>query len=326
MNALSSNPRDPFRGVRPQQISFVLQLLHESSLRTLDFIQRKYEERFINFRETLAFMESLNLVKKVDETLEITNMEVIPKELCADVQKFNRFILRLITTSQNLYSQAIRAYLRTFRMEGKQCIRDAMPSDISMVADTRNFLMDISAIRFIHGTSRYILDEGFLDIFLAAHSSGKGISPEALKQSLKYLDEFGSLAEEHVLAYEKSVVGPDLVDEVQHVALRDVTLGYDILSARKTETRNLSQRFIEVKAVSSRDHRFFWTPNEVATAEMLREHYYLYLLPFEKKTFKIDWLMMIKDPYLEVIQKGTEWTVRKNIIECRRRNLFSSEL
>lgn len=320
MNALLSNPRDPFKGIRPQQISFVLQLLHESSLRTLDFIQRKYEEKFINFHETLIFMESLNLVKKVDEALEIMSMEVTPGELCADARKFNRFILRLITISQNLYSQAIHAYLKTFRIEGKQCIRDAMPSDISMVADTRNFLMDISAIRLIHGTNRYILDGGFLDIFLAAHSNGKGISPEALEQSLKRLDEFGSLAEEHVLAYEKSVVGPDLVDKVQHVALRDVTLGYDILSVRKTETINLSQRFIEVKAVSSRDHRFFWTPNEVTTAKILREHYYLYLLPFEKKTFKIDGLMMIKDPYLEVIEKGAEWAVRKNTIECRRRN------
>ena len=60
----------------------------------------------------------------------------------------------------------------------------------------------------------------------------------------------------------------------------DTTLG----ASRWTKVRDECLDYIEVKAVSPNTFTFYWSQREVDVAKVLGQHYYLYLLPVDRRT------------------------------------------
>ena len=65
-----------------------------------------------------------------------------------------------------------------------------------------------------------------------------------------------------------------------HIALTDVSAGYDIQSFKLVNDK-IVKVFIEVKAVSHLDFKFYLSALEYATAMQHKEEYYIYLLPVD---------------------------------------------
>ncbi|MBC8489122.1 MAG: DUF3883 domain-containing protein [Bacteroidetes bacterium] len=135
-----------------------------------------------------------------------------------------------------------------------------------------------------------------------------GISQEQLLNILKEKDNVGKLAEETIFKYEQERLlnfGYAGLD-IKIVGRKNVNYGYDIKSY-DIKLNELIDIYIEVKAVSKKDFKFYWSKNEKEVAKQLKEQYYLYLLPFiSRGKFEIDSLEVIKDPY-NYFNKNETW-------------------
>jgi len=114
------------------------------------------------------------------------------------------------------------------------------------------------------------------------------MEPDEFLKIQQKKEEIGRAAELRIIEYERERLCqlPDLAKNIVHTADRDVTAGYDIKSfeTRSNEDGNSISRFIEVKAVSLLDYRFYWTRNEIEKSKYYQDKYFLYLLPIAKKT------------------------------------------
>lgn len=105
----------------------------------------------------------------------------------------------------------------------------------------------------------------------------RAISIEALDAQLAANAEHGKAAEEWVLAFEcRRLQAHPLVDQIRRVSESDVAAGYDIISF-STAAAMHHDLHIEVKSYAG-TRRFFWSRNEIATAEEFGEEYALYLV------------------------------------------------
>ena len=143
------------------------------------------------------------------------------------------------------------------------------------------------------------------------------MSPGGLRRAIASRDELGRAAEEAVVRFEKRRLGAKLASQIEHVAAKNVAAGYDVKSLTVLEGAHLVSRYIEVKAVPVGSFRFFWSQNEVEVARVLREYYYLYLLPVSAGgTVDLPNMKMIPDPHAAVLADRTEWLCEANVLEC----------
>ncbi len=103
------------------------------------------------------------------------------------------------------------------------------------------------------------------------------------EDNLKRCREIGDKGEKYVLELERAALEPNMAEKIDHVSLRDDSLGFDILSF-ELDTGKPKQ--IEVKSTTARaGHIFFYlTANEYSHALKL-ENYYLYIV-FEVSSHK----------------------------------------
>ena len=126
-----------------------------------------------------------------------------------------------------------------------------------------------------------------LEIIQYSERSKQNISKKNIKkskrnlQSLKNNMEVGLRGEELVLFYEKKRLlekgRKDLADLVDHVSLKDDSLGYDIKSFDLDFNGQVKEIFIEVKTtVCSPDEEFFVSANELEKSKKYADNYWLY--------------------------------------------------
>ena len=97
--------------------------------------------------------------------------------------------------------------------------------------------------------------------------------------------------------------------KIVHISLEDTSAGYDIKSFTIEDDNSVNERFIEVKAISTIEKKFFMSRNEVNKSKLYRQHYYLYLLPvLDKYKFDLKNLLIIQDPS-SVIFSTNQWQV-----------------
>ena len=93
----------------------------------------------------------------------------------------------------------------------------------------------------------------------------------------------------------------DLADRVKQVSLTDPYAGYDIASFDGYLPGGCRDRFIEVKATSGTQPKFFWSSNEINKARKYGDMYWIYLWT------DIDGsqtLHTIQNPYVELFETG----------------------
>ena len=128
----------------------------------------------------------------------------------------------------------------------------------------------------ITAEGRALLEDVEVDVAASVGGPKRGIDLDTFLSRKKEAERIGQLGEEHVLAAEQNQLSDsgrqDLADRVEHVALTDVGAGYDILSFELDG----SPRHIEVKTTRSDRSGFEITVNEVETAAVLGQTYWLY--------------------------------------------------
>ena len=122
-------------------------------------------------------------------------------------------------------------------------------------------------------------------------------------------EKIGLAAEEFIFKKEKEKVSKiNKKLNVEHTALTDVAAGYDILSYNNNEEKI----FIEVKAVSSSNFKFYLTSNEFNTSNILKNNYFLYLLPRDLSNpdqFDYENLLIINNINENIFKNHTEWKI-----------------
>ena len=148
----------------------------------------------------------------------------------------------------------------------------------------RNILLEGGAIRLEHQTGVCTVSSWFHSDFIRALFT-HGTTPQALDDILRGRKDIGLSAELAVVDLERQILGRGDASNVIHIALDNISAGFDIASIRRQpHTDQLTARLIEVKAVSPTDWKFTFTPNEVRVATENWGAYYLYLVPCSKGT------------------------------------------
>lgn len=131
----------------------------------------------------------------------------------------------------------------------------------------------------------------------------------------------GFAAELAVVAHERQRLGVGLAHLVEHISADQPYACYDVKSATVVEGQ-VVDRYIEVKAVPQETLQFYWSKSEVDAAKVLRDRYYLYLLPYTvKRGFDVGALTMICDPHRTLTGDQNTWEIEEDVLVCRRKHV-----
>ena len=265
----------------------------------------------MDFDESLHFLAELNLVAFNEEIIERTDefqqlIDQVGQEKSLAVQ----YIVKQMLNANNQISKSVQEYFSKFSLKGDDLIYKPIAKIRRKESGIRNLLIDFGILGYSDSEKFYYITDEYLPLFVKK-SQGIYQSPNELEYLLKKQKELGSAAELVILGYEKKRLenNPKLVAEVQHISQRNVNAGYDIKSSElESSEENPIIRYIEVKAISLTDFRFFWSRNEIKVAKYYGERYYLYLLPvLSQGTFDIFKIAIISNAYKNVFLCSNTW-------------------
>jgi len=122
----------------------------------------------------------------------------------------------------------------------------------------------------------------------------KKISQQQFDIEMLQKKERGNLAELFVMEHEvEKLKATNLMPK--RVSIENVSLGYDIDSYH-IDGANF---FIEVKTLMY-GNSFFWTKNEIKSAKLYSENYFIYCVLFDSNNNPLEIKQIIQDPYLKI--------------------------
>lgn len=137
----------------------------------------------------------------------------------------------------------------------------------------RNILLEADLIKSVN-SNLYVIDNFYDSLFVQLHKKkNRQMSLEELKRKLELQEIIGEKAELFVIDYEKKKF-PNR--KINYISPIDVSAGYDIKSYIDI-TSTTSDKLIEVKCID-KEGNFFISRNELLTAKLYPECYYLYLV------------------------------------------------
>jgi len=120
------------------------------------------------------------------------------------------------------------------------------------------------------------------------------ISQLEFEKELEQKKVRGFLAEEFVLLIENQKLKSKKL-YAKRVSIDDIGLGYDIVSYLDVD----NEIFIEVKTLMY-GNSFFWTKNEIKSAKLYSENYFIYCVLFDNKNNPLEIKKIIQNPYLKI--------------------------
>lgn len=271
----------------------------KNNLEYLDNAKLQYSKQNIYLRESLNFLIEIGIISVEGNNIKIhdtSNVEIEDK------------IFNKIAESSE-FGLEVKEYLANFvNINGSYSFKpDAIYNNAT--SHLRNFL--IYAKKIVYENNEYkVIDNNILELFLKNE-----YSPKKLEKDLKDKKQLGDDAEKLIFKKEQDKVdqiNPSL--KVDHVALRDVSAGYDIQSFEKKDDR-VEKIYIEVKAVSKSNYKFHLSVQEKQTANKLKDKYFIYLLPVDKSNpdkFDYNQLLKITNVDKSVFQNKLEWKVEND--------------
>ena len=238
--------------------------LSEENPNNLRSVKIQYSRNNKYFQESLNFLINIKFFTIRKNSIEIQQ---------DSKNNLEKKILSLVEKNDS-YSICLKNYLSNFLKDETGTISFKPEGFYKYeTSSIRDFLISLKYIRHEIAEDKYILlNENILTKF-----SKREHSPEWLKRELLDKEMLGLAAEKIIVNYEENRIkqfGNNL--KVDHVALRDVSAGYDIQSFEGNE-----KIFIEVKAVSLSNYKFHLSASEYQTAINLKDKYYVYLLPVD---------------------------------------------
>ena len=289
-----------------KSILVLFDLLKNINQKDVQYLKQLYSKNAEDFESCLALFSSLNLIK-----IDFGQIELVPS-----LKKFilrqppeneiKEFIINKLLNKTNTY---IWEYLRKFSLSEDKIVFQPIVSENLRFSNLRNLLIELDFVSYNQAERFYEISDKYLSFFNDLVINDK-ISPEKLKQIIKQREEIGKYAELEAVAYEKTRLSfnKDLSSKIEHISLEDTSAGYDIKSFT-VEDNVVSERFIEVKAISTIEKKFFMSRNEVEKSERYGNNYYLYLLPvLGKNKFDLNNLEIIQDPSKRVFN-NQNWEI-----------------
>lgn len=300
--------RRPFDKIKLSQLYILYNTLADAEVRNVSIIKRKYLEKGLSFDETLTLLEDLKLVR-------INSGELIPSNSLLNTHNslddFKKLFLSVLFSANGLISEELRNFLLNFQKKNDKIVFYATELQKIKYSDIRNLLLELEFISVNSDKTTYIVNPNFGDLFVMQFSRQK-LSPESLKKKQAENESIGLSAEKAVIDFEIKRLSAISVlqNEIEHTSLHNVLAGYDIKSFEDYLDNNSKRidRFIEVKAVSVDDYKFYWSRTEIEIAKVFGEMYYLYLLPvISNKSFDFEKLIIIRNPFKNVFSNENEW-------------------
>jgi len=306
-----------FEHLRLKFIRHLISVFNESDLEIPSLIRRRYEYMGTHYNETFAFLQNITGIEKTKAGIQTTYTCDHLETYIDKKSKFNNMVIQLILEKKSPYRDHLFQYILKFGATDGELVYTPGDLERSKYSDVRNFLIEADIVEYQMATDRYLIPPDQIHLYALARESTKVVSPIVLKRRLAAKDEIGHKAELAIMAYEKDRVGAQLKDQVIHMALKNAAAGYDIKSVSLMGGGGSEPRYIEVKAVPAETYRFFWTSNERMVAELMKSHYYIYLLPVNPgKQFDIDKLKMIQDPITGILNSPEAWNVETDLMRC----------
>ena len=312
-----------FNKVSLDQILIFSDIIAGSNLLSKEHIETKYLTYAKNFNETVQFLNGIGLLGVRSQRFVVkSRYEIFLKE--NNISKNNpavkEFLLNNLINRNNLYLKYVTDYLSQFTLVKEQFEFKATLSQRLKFSGLRNLLIELGLVYLNIDQKKYFISEDKHKLF-SKHNNLLKLSHEKFLKIMEEKEILGKNAELRIIQFEKDRLSqyPSLIGKIEHIAVSDVKAGYDIksYSVKNKKGEDAIPRYIEVKAVSQIDYKFFWSANELETAKNLKDNYYLYLLPaLGKNKFDLDGLRMISSPYSNVYKKEVEWAKREELISC----------
>ncbi len=261
----------------------------------LDRVKLEYSRNNLYLQETFNLLIDIGLIKIKDNSLEFIDISD---------EKFDEELFLKISDHPE-YGLIIKEYISNFIGDENNTFKpDAIYNNIT--SDLRNFLISSKKIDY-KDDKYYLIDKKILD-----QSKHKEFSPEQLKKVLENRNKIGLDAEKLVAKYEAEKIKEFNNDlKIDHIALRDVSAGYDIKSYEKIN-QSINEIYIEVKAVSKSNYKFHLSIQENQTANKLKDKFYLYLLPVDytnSEKFDYSKLLKINNVHKSIFGNKNDWAV-----------------
>lgn len=176
----------------------------------------------------------------------------------------------------------------------------------------RNLLISFDAL-MLRSDNMYSMSET-LSSYLHRPGFVKKLTQKRLKEILEAEEKMGEEGEQFVLQYESYRLGDVLSCKVKQISVIDVAAGFDIASFNTPESKEYD-RYIEVKTYKGEPH-FHWSKNEKDKAALLRDHYFIYLVDYDRILQSGYSPQMIQDPIKNVFE-SPDWnkTIDSYLIE-----------
>lgn len=308
-----------FHGLTSRNVSLLLHTIATSGIASTDHIKRIYSQTADHFETTLAFCANHSLCNVAAGSIKLSATGIQASRTCIKREYLFLHILNLLVEGKNRFARRFRMFLRCFAPSNGSLCWFPTPEQRGLYSDVRNFLMEGDALLPTSDRTGYAMNPLFADFYVRA-KLGSRRSPKALQKRVESRTEFGDAAELAVFDFEKRRVGDLIGFEIKHVARYNTDAGFDILSATVNPDGQLVPRYIEVKAVSRVNHKFYWTKNEMAIARVFRENYFLYLVPYAHTgAFDTSSMLSIADPIVNVLESEHAWTIDEETVLCEKR-------
>ena len=301
-----------FSNLRYDYVCSLLDIIGNSQLNMITHIRRLFVEKAEGFDEAVSFLTELGMISSDEDKLSL-----ITDWTTSDSAIRRNEIIRKLLNKRNRYRTEVFRFINRFRLVQTKIIYTSADQSRSSESAVRNFLIDLGVVEHLLEIDKYILLPEYLSLLVSARNNANNTSPVLLEKNVKAKNEIGHAAEELIVEYERERVGPTHADKVDHVSMRNTAAGYDIQSISIETDGQVTPRFIEVKAVSPKTFKFYWSKNEVAIARILSNWYYLYLLPVNRDgQFNMDKLVVLPDPRNSILQEKTNWVTETDATIC----------
>ncbi len=274
-------------------------------------------ESATHFEETAAFLEAVGWIRNANGQL-LPASEAASRVVAADNGRRSRVLAEELLGAAGPYDRLFARYLTHFarRPDGRLAYQPTIDARLRD-AGARDFLMDLGAVTHRGDEDVYVLEKPFEPWALWARNV-TGPSAQQLRLAADERLALGARAELAVLEWERQRVGTSWQDRVRHVAAESPGACFDIQSITVANGQS-APRYIEVKAVALDSFAFHWSQSEIEAAEILRDGYFLYLLPLAGLGFEFAQMEIIQDPIARVLHNPAGWSTTAADTLCRRR-------
>lgn len=254
-------------------------------------------------RQKNYLLENLNFLIKIN-FFTIKNNEIIIN--INEEEKIGPYLIELIMKDVE-YGSCLKNYLVNFKINDYD-----LPSFIPIrfynyeTSYLRDFLISLGYVKKNKKEFQLLKPEilNFLKNFK--------LTPQALEKKLLNQKILGNNAEKLIFENEKSfLINSGINKKPIHIAMEDVSAGYDILSFRK-ENDIVREIYIEVKAVSLSNYQFHLSTSEYQTALKLNSNYFIYLLPVDYSLyegFDLNSVLRINNIKENIFENKIDWKV-----------------